>query len=200
MEDIARWVALDVLDDRQVVGPIDIEGDEGVDARIGGEAATQLRPSDRYRDRVGIEAVNDSGILPSRRRRRDGRVPSMRPVSALSSRSDMRIRLRSGHVKIEQQPEWADWHGTGPARRTTGADGTKRRIPDRARVAGPDGALRELGEVVALEDLADRGVFEDRRDGLGNDRCNRQHRDVVGVLLARHGRVSVTSTVSTGAF
>ena len=33
----------------------------------------------------------------------------MRPVSALSSRSDMRIRLRSGHVKIEQQPEWADW-------------------------------------------------------------------------------------------
>ncbi len=64
MEDIAaRWVALDVLDDRQVIGPIDIEGDEGVDARIGGEAATQLRPSDRYRDRVGIEAVNDSRNL-----------------------------------------------------------------------------------------------------------------------------------------
>ena len=64
MEDIAaRWVALDVLDDRQVIGPIDIEGDEGVDARIGGEAATQLGPGDRYRDRVGIEAVDDGGDL-----------------------------------------------------------------------------------------------------------------------------------------
>ncbi len=57
-------MTLDVLDDRRVVGAIDIvEGDEGVDARIGGEAATQLGPGDRHGDRVGIKAVDDGGNL-----------------------------------------------------------------------------------------------------------------------------------------
>ena len=61
----------------------------------------------------------------------------------------------------------------------------------RSRPSGSEGL------VLALEDVADRAIGEDRRDRLGEQRSERQLDDVVR-RAGRSGTVSVTTICSNG--
>ena len=62
MEHVATdRVTLEVLDDGEIGLTIDIEGDEGVDAGLGGQHPTQVGPGHGHRHGVAAEAVDDSG-------------------------------------------------------------------------------------------------------------------------------------------
>src|ERR1700727_1338571 len=100
-----------------------------------------------------------AGIFPSRRRRRTAREPVGRPTSAASTTSAIANLLR-----------WRE-------RRSRTAHGLRRTAHQRSRVAAgrttgrawADGPRAGLDQVVAAEELGDRGVLEDGVDGVGDD-------------------------------
>ena len=59
----AHRVALQVLDDGEVLLAVDVEGDEGVEAGLGGERPAQLGPRHGDRDGVTAQAVDDARHL-----------------------------------------------------------------------------------------------------------------------------------------
>src|ERR1700679_3365567 len=108
-----------------------------------------------------------AGILPSRRRRRTAREPVGRPTSAASTTSAIADLLR-----------WREWWS-----RT--ARGLRRTAHQRSRAAagrttGPTGPARRcLDQVVAAEELGDRGVLEHGVDGVGDDLGHGQDLELV---------------------
>ena len=61
VQDVApHRVALQVLHDGEVGLAVDVEGDQGVGARLGAEGTAQLRPGHGDGDRVTAEAVDDA--------------------------------------------------------------------------------------------------------------------------------------------
>ena len=55
---VADRVPLEVLDDRQLRLAVDLQVEQGVEARVGGQRRPQVTPVDRHRDRVGAVAVD----------------------------------------------------------------------------------------------------------------------------------------------
>ena len=74
----ADRVALEVLDDGQVLVSVDLQGDQGVEAGVGGQGGAQVGPLDGDGDGVPAQAVDDGRDLavPDGRRRERAADPS----------------------------------------------------------------------------------------------------------------------------
>src|SRR5690606_7943825 len=60
---VAHRVALQLADDAQLVGAVDVEGDDGVEAGVGGERLAQRTAVDGEGHRVLAEPVQDARDL-----------------------------------------------------------------------------------------------------------------------------------------
>ena len=157
----AGRVALDLPGQRQGLVAVDLQRDQRV--RALGEDVHELAGRHRDGQRVGPQAVDDGGNLARRRSRPAGREPRSARGSA--------VRVMSSAM--------------GPSILVAG--GTYGQVATCSGVAeSPLARLSDAktpSDVVAAEDLADRGVLEDGVERLGEDRRDRQHGQRVEALL-----------------